>query len=211
MYAFLDDSGDPGTKFGKGSSDYLVVAACIFSSAESMATTSKRIDLFFAELGWHQTQEFKFSKTHKLIRKEFLRLIASEDFFVRALAIDKRKFAAPGSAQTNEDLLRFAVSHLLQSSSHVLEQTNFRIDGNAPKKVRDTYRKMLSETFSDSPATLKKLRFIDSKSDRLIQLADAVAGAVRKGVEQNQTSEKEYLRVLAPILGRVESTVDQLP
>ena len=100
MYVFIDDSGDAGFKLERGSSEHLVIACCVFDSAEDAEITADKIRNFRISLNWHPQQEFKFSKTREDIRLGFFQAVLSCKFFVRSIVIDKKSFRARGSKPT---------------------------------------------------------------------------------------------------------------
>ncbi|MCL6472275.1 MAG: hypothetical protein K6T91_05620 [Firmicutes bacterium] len=62
MIIFLDDSGDPGFKVGKGSTTSLVIALAIFDDELEAEETSVKIKRLKRELGVKDTFEFKFHR-----------------------------------------------------------------------------------------------------------------------------------------------------
>lgn len=48
-------------------------------------------------------------------------------------------------------------------------------------------------------AVIKDVKFVDSKGDQLIQLADMVAGCVRRSFDESRSDSQAFKRVLAPM------------
>ena len=93
MIIAVDDSGDPGFKLGKGSSEYFVIAAIFFDDdldAEEAALNIKRLR---KSLHWNPSHEFKFRKSSAEIKRLFFEVIAPLNFRAAISIVDKRHFA----------------------------------------------------------------------------------------------------------------------
>ena len=62
MIIFSDDSGDPGFKTAKGSSDVFVIALVIFDSDKDAEETALKIKSLKQSLKLRDQFEFKFNK-----------------------------------------------------------------------------------------------------------------------------------------------------
>jgi hypothetical protein len=71
MLVFIDDSGDPGFKFDKGSSTHFVIACIVFDDNLDAEETALKIKRLRRSLGWRDDHEFKFNKASKDIRLAF--------------------------------------------------------------------------------------------------------------------------------------------
>ena len=60
---YIDDSGDGGMKFGKGSTRFLVMAACVFDDTRQIELLDQKVSDLSQQL--HRKTEFKFHKTKK--------------------------------------------------------------------------------------------------------------------------------------------------
>ena len=63
MLVFIDDSGDPGFKFERGSSRYFIVLILIFNDELEAEKTAVAIKELRRNLGFPDDAEFKFSKS----------------------------------------------------------------------------------------------------------------------------------------------------
>jgi uncharacterized protein YqkB len=75
MLVFIDDSGDAGFKFEKGSSEFFVISAVIFDDSLEAEKTAISIKELRRELFKRDDVEFKFNKSRKTIRIKFLESI----------------------------------------------------------------------------------------------------------------------------------------
>ncbi|MFT4147250.1 MAG: DUF3800 domain-containing protein [Micrococcaceae bacterium] len=80
MFVFIDDSGDPGFKFYKGSSNFLVITCVIFNQREDADETSSKILQLKKQLGISPRQEFKFSQSRESVKSTFLKKISQHNF-----------------------------------------------------------------------------------------------------------------------------------
>ena len=74
MIIAVDDSGDPGFKLGKGSSEYFVIAAIFFDDDLDAEEAALKIKRLRKSLHWNPLHEFKFRKSSAEIKRQFLRL-----------------------------------------------------------------------------------------------------------------------------------------
>ena len=86
---FIDDSGDAGFKFERGSSKIFVIAAVIFDDPLEAEKVAVAIKEFRRSIGFPDTMEFKFNKSNKKVRLGFMNTINVFAFKVRTLVIDK--------------------------------------------------------------------------------------------------------------------------
>lgn len=202
MLIFIDDSGDPGFKLGKGSSDVFVIAMVIFHDNLDAEETALRIKKLKRELGFSDWFEFKFNKASPELRKQFLSAMRSRSFEVRAIVVEKKKIYSTHLRNSREGFYNFIVRNLISHYQHAsFDNATVKIDGRASKLLRkdfDTYlRKMVN---SPQLQRIKKIKHVDSRSDMLIQLADMVAGSIRRSFS-NKSDAQSYLAI---ILDKVE-------
>src|SRR3990167_2005083 len=89
MLVFIDDSGDTGFKFGKGSTRFFVIALVIFEDELEAEKTAVAVKDLRRSLKFPDDVEFKFFKSSQNIRLKFLKIIVGFRFRIRCLVIDK--------------------------------------------------------------------------------------------------------------------------
>jgi len=109
MLVFLDEAGDTGLKFEKGSSELFVVTIVIFDTDEDAFAADERIIALRQELCLKKDFEFHFSETHPSLRKEFFKAVSSCEFTYYGIVI--RKALLQGDDFRNKHY--FYVSELL--------------------------------------------------------------------------------------------------
>lgn len=192
MIIAVDDSGDPGIKLGKGSSDFFLIAAVLFEDdldAEEMSLKIKRLR---KELGWKEDHEFKFRKLSPEYRKIFLKTVKNLNFEVVVFELDKTSIKDPRLYRNDASKLYNAVIlETVKAFGEKVRSAHIYIDGEGGndyrRKVRSYFRKNLPKQ------TMKELSYQDSKKNNLIQLADMIVGSARRVAERN---EDEYIKIV---------------
>lgn len=197
MLIFIDDSGDPGFKLGKGSTDVFVVAMVIFQDNLIAEEVALRVKKLKREIKCSDYFEFKFNKASRKLRVQFLFAIQQYKFDVRAIVVEKKKIYSQHLRTSREAFYNFIVRNLI---SHYhdsgFKDATVKIDGRASKLLRkdfDAYmRKMVN---SPGQHKIKKIKHVDSRTDMLIQLADMVAGAIRRSYG-DKSDAMDYLNII---------------
>lgn len=186
MLVLIDESGCAGFKLGKGSSPYFTLAMVIFHDFLEAEKASNKI----AELrgDFRISNEFKFSKTHPNIRDKFFNSISDYEFSVRALFVDKAKITSSRLRQNSDTFYNYFLKVLLDYDEGTLKDASIKIDGRGTKGFIKNLSTYLRKEISN--VKIKKIKFIDSHQDNLIQLADMVVGAVASAHANNLIEEK---------------------
>lgn len=195
MLVFLDDSGDPGFKLDRGSSAFFVIACVIFEDkldAEGVSLIMKR---YRRGLGWADNYEFKFNKTKKVYIKELLRKVAVFDFKIRAIAVDKSKIYSNELRNRQDSFYNYTIKEVL-SKSEVLRQADVRLDGHSGRQYKKQAITYLRREINARSHKIAKVRFVDSRTNNLIQLADLAAGSIHRHCQANKTDHDEYLEII---------------
>ena len=194
MYVFVDDSGDPGFKFGQGSSNFLVYSALIFLTAEDVSEASTEIRKAKFQLGLNHSVELKFTKSKPTIRRDFLIYIHQLNLISTSVVLDKRRIQPIGAIELQTTLLR----ELLHNSGLTLDSAKVFLDGQGSRDSIHKLQRSLSISAVDSPRRIREVKFADSSKSDLIQLADMIAGSIHRNFESDNTESEDYLtRLLA--------------
>lgn len=195
MLIFIDDSGDPGFKFDKGSSQFFVIALLIFDDtleAEKMAVAIKSLR---RELGMFDHEEFKFNKSNNKIRTSFLNTITQFSFRIRCLVVDKRLIYSPELKSKKESFYAYFIKEALKHSNDTIREAKIRIDGSGDREFKKQFLTYLrKELNSGEVNVMKNCRMIDSKSDVLVQSVDMIAGAIRRSYEKEEIIFKDVIK-----------------
>jgi hypothetical protein len=192
---FIDDSGDPGFKLDKGSSSHFVIACVIFDDvldAEEIALIMKK---YRRELGWPDDREFKFNKTKKSLINELLIRISSSNFRIRAISIDKSKIFSSSLKQNKDSFYNYAIKEVLAKTTN-LNDADIRLDGHSGREYKKSAITYLRREVNSSSKKISKVRFVNSHTNNLIQLADLVAGSILRSNQLEKTDSKIYINLL---------------
>jgi hypothetical protein len=205
MLVFLDDSGDPGFKIRKGSSPCFVIALVIFGDdleAERCAVAIKELR---RALRFSDQTEFRFSHSSQETRLAFLARVAKFDFRIRAIVMDKTCLHSPKLRGSKESFYRYAIKMVLKNSFGTIRKARLKIDGHGDREFRrelQSYLRRELMTQTGQVPVLSDLKIVDSQQNVLIQLADMVAGTIRRHAEGEKSDAALYR---AAIKSRIEN------
>lgn len=176
---FIDDSGDPGFNFEKGSSSFFIIAAVIFHDSLEAEKTAIGIKEARRNMGFPDNNfEFKFCKSKKIVRERFLESVKSFDFKIRYLIVDKRIIRSRELKENKDLFYSYAIKMLLKNSDGSILDAKIKIDGSGDREFRRSFSTYLRKSLnSNEKKIVNNLKLVDSKKDVLIQLADMVAGS----------------------------------
>lgn len=192
MLVFIDESGDPGFKFSKGSSEYFVVALVAFKDVEQSQMTINAIDSL--SKGMRSYSEFKFSRSRPEIKDAFFEAVRPFDFCVRAIAIKKDGLYSQKLRTEKSSFYSFFVKSMLKFDNGLLKDAKVVIDGSGERSFRNELAAYLRKHTGDG--AVKKVIFSDSKNDRLIQLADMCVGAIARSYADEKKDAAKWRRML---------------
>ena len=197
MLIFIDDSGDPGFKIEKGSSKVFVIACVIFDDELEAEKTAVAIKEFRRKMKFPDTMEFKFSKSRKEIRKGFLEVISKYKFRIRAIVIEKEKIYSEELRKSKESFYSYAIKMVLKYDDKTLKEAKIRLDGHGERLFK---RKLITylrkELNVKERKVISQLKFVNSKNNVLIQMADMIAGAIHRKYTADKTDAEIYCQIL---------------
>ena len=176
---FIDDSGDPGFKFEKGSSSFFIISAVIFNDSLEAEKTSIAIKELRRKLKFPENNfEFKFCKSSRDTKEKFLEVVKDYNFKIRYLVVDKRKIRSSELKNNKNSFYSYIIKMLLINSNDSILDARIKIDGSGDRIFRRNFSTYLRKSLnSNSKKIVKNLKLVDSKENTLIQLADMVAGS----------------------------------
>lgn len=197
VYAFVDDSGDPGMKLSSGSTRYLVLAACIFRETAHVDAAAAAIRRCRVELGRGERWEFKHAKTSDDMKDAFFQATKTLSYDVRAVIIDKQRLHSEPLMTRPGYLQNFAIMQLFTHTLGTVNDAKLVIDGDATRalqlKSASYFRRLVNER---APGTLRKVEYDDSARNPLIQLADMTAGTIRRHYEHPDKANKLHFAMV---------------
>ncbi|OGE67110.1 hypothetical protein A3H85_00990 [Candidatus Daviesbacteria bacterium RIFCSPLOWO2_02_FULL_40_8] len=197
MLVFIDDSGDPGFKLDKGSSLIFVISCVIFDDELEAEKTAVAIKEFRRRIRFPDDVEFKFNKSSKKTREKFLEAINSFHFKVRSLVIQKDVIKSEELKGNKNSFYSYAIKLLLQHSDGSILNAKVRVDGSGDRIFRKSFvaylRKQLN---SEQRKVMKDCKLVDSKENVLVQMADMIAGSIRRAYELDKTDRETYKKII---------------
>jgi hypothetical protein len=208
VLVFLDDSGDPGFKVGKGSTACFVIALVIFDDnleAEKCAVAIKELR---RSLGFRDEHEFRFNNSRRDVRLAFLTRVVRFKFRIRAIIMRKGRIYGVELRRSTDSFYRYAIKTVLKHSFGKISEARLKIDGHGNRAFRRELQSYLRRELSlnkDGTVVVRELKIVDSETNVLIQLADMVAGALRRCAEGEKDDGKMYQAAISP---RIEDLWD---
>lgn len=192
MLVFIDESGDAGFKVDKGASPNFVAAMVIFETNSDATQTQKTIEQ--SEARRLHKPEFKFNKCSNDIRDAFFRSVANYNFSVRAVVVRKALIFSPRLRSDKESFYNYFVSSMLRYDNDILRNARVVIDGSGDREFRRNLNTQFRRKVGEG--VIADVRFKDSKSDVLVQLADMCAGAIARSYRTDRPNPMRWRRML---------------
>ena len=199
QFVYIDDSGDPGLM--KSSTNHFIIAAVLVVEQENLNNLRAALDGFRAGLGWNDLHEMKFNSAKKSIIKNLLKFIQRFEFETYAAVINKENITALPQLVTGESLYHFVIKELLLRLD--LSEAIIFIDGVAHKRQAERIRTYLRHALKEHNVATNKIKFVDSRKDVLIQLADVVAGSIARSYDKTKYDHNDYLGLLKPKVKKI--------
>jgi hypothetical protein len=177
-FAYVDEAGDTGFKFNRGSSEYFVVAMVMVDDPLPLQSA---IDDLRHELGLPRRVEFSFNKSSPTHRRRFLEVVRGHEVAVRGWVANKVLTTdQPHLAQTGDLYDHFTHLALVQYKD-TFDDTIVVLDERVKSKreqraINARLRQALNT--EEAPRRVRDFKHLPSLGNNLIQAADMVAGAI---------------------------------
>lgn len=179
---FGDESGDAGMNIEKGSSRYFVIVFVIFEDfleAEKVSLEIKKLRRLRFK---NDIQEFHFAKDSMATRKAFFDSITNLDFKIKAYVVDKSHIDRDVYRE-NEKFYEYFLSESFKEFAQYFDGAKVHFDGKTSIDYKKKMTTSINRVIKNKGYALVNLKFMDSRSDNLIQLADMVAGLISKSLQ----------------------------
>lgn len=200
-YVFMDESGDPGFKISKGSSQIFCIAAVIFRLPGHIEKTEATIQELKERLGRKQESEFHFNHESMKTRRAFCSAVAACPFRVRAIVIDKDVIYEGAHIRSSPSAFyNFSTRMVLQHNFGSIKNAKVFIDGKMNRELRTYLRQQLNR---EDECIIHSTEFQDSRRSPALQLADMVAGSIARSYKGDGEGHQICRRILLPRLENV--------
>jgi hypothetical protein len=142
--------------------------------------------------------EFKFNKCCDEVRDLFFEAIAGSPFRVRAIVVKKAAIYSPRLKADKDKFYEYFVKSMVKYNGGALRGARVVIDGSGDREFRKNLNTALRRRAAIG--AIRDVRFKDSKSDPLIQLADMCAGAIARSYREQRDNCDRWRKMLAPLI-----------
>jgi hypothetical protein len=202
MHLFLDESGDTGFKFRRGSTPVFVIALVVVDNPAPLNHTVERLR---QQYKLPSRYEFKFSKTADRLKEGFFRGIRDHDFFVRAIVIDKTMIYSEHLREKHwfyNYLTKLMLKHddgLIHEATLVVDE---RLPGIVNRRHFDTY---LRRELNTGHRRVQEIKHRDTARENLLQVADMVVGAIHRQYGPKQ--DASFLNLISRQISHPKSDI----
>ena len=198
-YLFLDWSGDAGFKFGRGSSEYLVLVL-VFST--DYGQVRKGLVLLRKDLGLSPFFEFHYRQTPPDLRAAFFDALAGLPFSAEVLIVHKPSLP-PSFVGMREARFygHFVANLILRAEQTSVNRALLLVDAQRSDVVLvRSIRVAVSRALEEAGAAHRpgKVKPRPAKEEDGLQMADMIAGAMVDRLEGKQdylAKVEEHLRI----------------
>jgi hypothetical protein len=188
MLVFIDESGDAGFKID--SSSHLIVTMTVFENYQAADVTRCIIANLLTRTG--VKREFHFSKLAAHYKTLFFETVQSQDFSVYGIAMDKKRITSDTLHNNTHSFFNFTLRQLMMRTP--INNARIRIDGKGSKQMRQEAKAYFRKEVPQD--VIKDVKYIDSHTEPLIQLADMVTGAIAREYMRPDTKDSQRYRAL---------------
>ena len=194
MFVYLDESGDTGFKFNRGSSRYFVITLLLVTDPIPIHAA---IDELRISLGFERGNEFKWVNSSEHVRWAFLRMLRRQEFTARVLVIDKTVMTMP-QMRKRDMFYNFLVRLILTHDDGAIRDAIVILDESVKsKKSKQHLAANLRRELNAERASrkIRDIRFHASHTDNLVQAADMLTGAVNARYHRGNGEYLDFIRV----------------
>jgi hypothetical protein len=218
---FIDESGDEGFKFGKGSSEWFIISGLVIRKKELIVLETVLADIK-QKLHWAEEKHLHWNKLHHLERNLLCENILTLPFQSVSVAIHKPSIIEPENFSERYGLYYYTCRHLLEHLSWLVKDMQ-RIQPEENHKLLTIFSNRAGMSYDElrnylnilqTKTNLEYIRidwnFLDKnlvkayRPNQLagLQFADAVAGATYNALEtiNQKEQKKDYLLNIKPKL-----------
>lgn len=200
---FIDESGDTGFKLDSGSSPYFILSAVVFETSVAIIEASNRIQDLLQEGRYNTNFEFHFGKNKEQTKIKFLEEVSQMQFYWYSICIDKSKIVSPQMKQ-NSYLLTKISTYLCNNFQNKAEKSKIIFDKKDSLNFYRQLSKALKWEFNQSGVKIKEIVSKDSHKERLLQVADYIAGISHQRLKNPEYGNLLYQKYIRKKEGRTQ-------
>ncbi|MGZ4105921.1 MAG: DUF3800 domain-containing protein [Tumebacillaceae bacterium] len=174
MLIFVDESGDNGFKFGEGSSRYFLVTT-VHIKKDNASSVAACIEASRIAVNWKR--EFHFKENPDTVRARFLDNVRKEEFYYRAILIDKQKVSSYFPRKKAE-FYKAVVELLFRDDPQHFHNSKIFVDETSDQEFQNQLKKHLRSIAAECDVSILDIKFKNWKQNSLLQVADMISGAI---------------------------------
>jgi hypothetical protein len=192
MYLFMDESGDTGFKFRRGSTHVFVIALVVVDEPTPLDQAVERMRHQYM---LRTPYEFKFSEAADRRKERFFCGIQDHHFYVRGIVIAKTMIYSERLREKHW-FYNYVTKLVLKHDDDLIHEATLVVDKRLPGIAnRRDFNTYLRRELNSGRRRLKDIKHRDSARENLLQVADMVVGAIHRRYGPKQDSS--YLNLIA--------------
>jgi hypothetical protein len=110
---------------------------------------------------------------------------------------DKKILRSDELKNNKNSFYSYAIKSLLKYSGDSVLSASIKLDGSGDRAFKKSFLSYLRKSLnSREKKVVESFRFVDSKENVLVQLADMVAGSVRRSYDKDKTDKEVYKKII---------------
>jgi hypothetical protein len=200
MHLFLDESGDTGFKFRRGSTLVFVIALVVVDDPTPLDQAVERLRQQYT---LPSRDEFKFSETADRLKERFFRGIQGHNFHIRAIVIDKTMIYSERLREKHW-FYNYVTKLVLKHDDGLIYEATLVVDKRLPGIAnRQDFNTYLRRELNSGHRRIKEIKHRDSARENLLQVADMVVGAIHRQYGPKQ--DASFLNLISRQLSHPKS------
>jgi hypothetical protein len=195
MRIYVDESGDPGTKFRKGSTRHLCIGCVLL---DDYVAAGRMVQRFRSRKNWPEDREIKWSRSDEQTRMEFLRCLDQEIFQTCSLVVDKQMRVDYDHIKKRayEHALIRGLEHALDLAGGFVEHVIVDQRDEDKSSKREVARRV-RQALNGGRTRVGEVSLRDSRHEDVLQIADMVVG---ESHFTSRTGDLRYRNIVRPLL-----------
>lgn len=200
IYAYLDESGDLGTK--EKSPKNFVIGILTVKNNKAVANIIKHVRQRKLKKAYKRSGELKFNKSDEIVRNAVLSRLANQDVKIDYVVLEKAQLYDYLKNKKNV-VYNYLTGFLLEKVLHPegrVSKLSFIIDRSLSRSNREALDNYVKQTIRKKLKSPPKIEIThrNSQEDRCLQVTDFVVGAVFQKVEFGR---EEYYKLIEGKVG----------
>jgi hypothetical protein len=196
---FVDESGDGGMRFERGSSAFFAIGLVVFDDDAEATRCDLAIGQLKVRMGLPSAFEFHFSENSDRQRRAFLEAVTRFRFETHVFVVNKALTTGPG-LRIKESLHKWTTRMAFENAASFLNDATIVIDGSGDRAFRRELSAYLRRRLNDGAAVgpIGSVKLQPAHQNHLLQLADYVVSVSTRRLNQHRKSSdlhREFLRM----------------